>query len=128
MDYGKRSLNKIKSKSWVEPAGMAMRITASLLEKLHSWGAGTCLLRGALAVGSSILNASLNADDVAKQADSGEENMNQTGENEKDALEQKLKETRNMMKNSQGEILDYGHAISSQKKVRNYPTIQKSQF
>ena len=106
MDYGKRTLHKILSKSWMEPAGMAMRITASHLEMLHSWGAGTCFLKGALAVGSSMLNPPMTADDIAKQPDAREANTNKTGENDKDALQQKLKDTRNMilMKNFNGVI------------------------
>ena len=112
MDYGKKSLNKIHSKTWSEPLGLALTKTASHLESLHSWGIGTCFLRGPVAVGSSLLNPSITKQDLAKQNEDIEANLEQNSAVVKDVLQQKLKEIRNMMKTMQGEVLEDFQSIS----------------
>ena len=117
MDYGKKSLNKIRSKTWTEPLGVAISKTASHLELLNSWGIGTCFLRCPVAVGSSLLNQSITKHDLAKQNAAIEENLDQNRCQSavvKDVLQQKLKEIRNMMKNSQGEVLNDYNTISQE--------------
>ena len=117
MDYGKKSLNKIHSKTWSEPLGIALTKAASHLESLHNWGIGTCFLRGPVAVGSSLLNPSITKQDLAKQNEDIEANLEQNNAVVKDVLQQKLKEIRNMMKTTQGEVLEDFESISMEAKA-----------
>ena len=114
MDYGKKSLNKIHSKEWSEPLGVAITKTATHLENLYSWDIGTCFLRGSVAVGSTLLNKSTTKQDLAQQNAAIEENLDQNSSVVKDVLQQKMKEIRNMMKTTQGEVLDDYESISQE--------------
>ena len=107
-------MNKIHSKEWSEPLGVAITKTATHLENLCSWDIGTCFLRGSVAVGSTLLNKSTTKQDLPQQNAAIEENLDQNSSIVKDVLQQKMKEIRNMMKTTQGEVLDDYESISQE--------------
>ena len=104
MSCGQKAINKIRSKSWIEPTGVALCITASILEGFNNWAPGRCLLGGALTIGSSLLNPESSFSDLTKQSKAIEANLDKNSTLTKNILKQKLEEIRTQMKQSR-EIL-----------------------
>ena len=66
VEYANEAVDKIRSKKWAAPVGVAMGTTASTCENLN-WVPGLSLVGGALKIGSSLLNPAPSLADLKKQ-------------------------------------------------------------
>lgn len=103
--YVNDAVNKIRSKSWAEPTGIALGATASICESLN-WIPGLSIVGGALKMGSSLLNPAPTIHDLRRQVEELEKHMNSSSGILKDVLEKNIMEIRLEMEKPHSEILE----------------------
>lgn len=106
MTYVKDAKDKITSKPWKQPLGMAMLITESTLEDLSGWYPWLSILGGALIIGSSLLNLQPTMEEVNKHAIKiiGDSDFNRESQHGKHVLE--LLQTLKYIRLDSSELLD----------------------
>ena len=85
MSYVKDAVDKIRSKPWSQPIGVAMGATSKILE-CFNWVPGIGIIGGALKMGSSLLNPAPSLADLSKQIREIENHMNGSTGYVKDVL------------------------------------------
>ena len=66
VSWAKEGIEKIRSKPWAEPAGMALGAAASICQGLGNFVPGVGIIGGALKMGSVILNPSPSLADLKR--------------------------------------------------------------
>ena len=66
MNYVNDGLEKVRSKKWAEPVGVALAGTATICEGLGNFVPGIGIIGGALKIGSSLLNPDVSLLDLQR--------------------------------------------------------------
>ena len=104
MDYVKDGIEKVRSKKWSEPVGLALGVTASICQGMGTFVPGLGILGGALKIGSSILNPSPSLADLKRNQKDIEDSLTGSTGAAKEFLEQKLEELKEHIKTPPPEI------------------------
>ena len=102
--YASEAIEKIRSKKWAEPTGIALGVTASVCEKLN-FLPGVSLIGGACRMGSSLLNPDASLADLKEEIAELEKNMECSSAAVKDAIEQKIQALKIEMQKPQRELV-----------------------
>ena len=103
--YVTESLDKIQSKSWAEPAGQALEVTAFLVNGLSDFVPGAGILGGALSFGASLLNPQPSMKDLQKEMLEIKDTLrNQNSSLIKNALMDREEKIKELMENPISEI------------------------
>ena len=114
MSYVKKGIEKVRCKSWSEPVGQSLDVTASICEGLGNFLPGAGLVGGALQMGSCLLNPKPTLADLRRTEEKLQSSLNDATGFTKEILEQKLEELREDIRNPQPEILQNFEVIKEQ--------------
>ena len=114
MTFVKDGLEKIRSKPWAEPLGIAMGATASICNGLGDFVPGLGLVGGAINMGSKILNPAASLADIKRAEKEILEQLDEQTGIVKGILEKELETLRKEMTRPQSEILEDFQLIKSE--------------
>ena len=106
-------LEKVRAKSWAQPAGQALEVSATIVEGLGSLVPGASMIGGALSFGASLLNPPLTLEDlqndladIKKMLEDSSQSQATTRalKREKEELEEKLKKPISEVNDNAAEI------------------------
>ena len=109
----KDGIDKIRSRPWAEPTGIALGVTASICKHL-AFVPGVSLVGGALSMGASLLNPAPTLADLKRQIQELKEHSENSNGVVKEALEQQIANLNVKMENTAKELLDDMSAIKSE--------------
>ena len=105
-------LEKVRAKSWAQPAGKALEVSATIVEGLGSLVPGASMIGGALSFGASLLNPPLTLEDlqndlaeIKKMLDSSQsQGTSHALKRRKEELEEKLEKPISEVNDNAAEI------------------------
>ena len=69
LSFLKTAINKVKSKSWTERIGIALKFTATIVDGLSTFIPGASIIGGALTLGSTLLNPEEEENEIQEDLD-----------------------------------------------------------
>ena len=108
--YAKDGIDKIRSRSWAEPTGIALGVTASICKHL-AFIPGVSLVGGALGMGASLLNPAPTLADLKRQIQELKEHSESSHGTVKEVLELQITNLKVEMENTAKELLDNMNVI-----------------
>ena len=114
--YVNDSIKTIRSRSWAKPVGMAMSVTASIVE-CFNWIPGVGIVGGALKLGSSLLNPAPSLQDLRKQIQDIESHVEGSSQYVKDLLGKQILDIERQLENPEKELLDDDSLVKQELQV-----------